>query len=280
MIRRTVTPSFRSSRVRYGELVSVTFPERISFPMMMMPAVRSTEASDGDGVLAEVALADLDVHDGGLAAAERALERGADVLRALDPLAVAAERLDHEVVAAVRELAGGRAVGTVHLLLAAEDLHPRGVVADDADDVDLLADAGLELHHVEAERAVAVHDDDVALRAGELGCHGVAGAGAERAERARVEPVPEAARAQHVGGRADEVAAVADDDRVGLEQLVDLRAHAERVDRRVVRRELRGQALPLLLLERAELGEPAAPELTLEAGGLRLGRERLHDEAR
>src|SRR5262245_2466209 len=99
--------------------------------MMMMPAVRSTPASDGDGVLAEVALADLDVHDRGLAATERALERGADVLRPLDPFAVAAERLHHLVVAAVRELARRRAVGPVHLLLAAQDLHPGGVVPDD-----------------------------------------------------------------------------------------------------------------------------------------------------
>ena len=49
----------------------------------------------------------------------------------------------------------------------------------------------------------------------ELRRHGVARPGAERAERAGVEPVAEAARPQHVGGRADEVAAVADHDGVG-----------------------------------------------------------------
>src|SRR5437868_6682000 len=39
MIRSTSTPSVRSSRHRYGEFVSTTFPERISFPITRIPAV-------------------------------------------------------------------------------------------------------------------------------------------------------------------------------------------------------------------------------------------------
>ena len=38
-MRSTSTPSSRSSRQRYGELVSTTLPERISLPMTRMPAV-------------------------------------------------------------------------------------------------------------------------------------------------------------------------------------------------------------------------------------------------
>src|SRR5438132_2638360 len=278
-MRRTVTPSARSSRVRNGELVSTTFPERISLPMTMMPAVRSTDSLlHRDRVLAEVARADADVDERRLTGAQRALERGANVLRPLDPLAVPAERLDHPIVAAGRELAGGRAVGAVHLHLAAQDLRPRRVVPDHAHDVDLLPDAGLELHHVEAEGPVAVHDDDVALGRGELGRHGVAGAGAERAERACVEPVAEAARAEHVGGGADEVAAVADHDGVGREQPVHLGAQAERVDGRLVGGELRRERRPLLLLEPAQLAEPAARQLGLPAGGARALGERPHGQ--
>src|SRR5437667_6325401 len=278
-MRRTETPSARSSRVRNGELVSTTLPERISLPMTRMPAVRSTASLlHRDRVLAEVAGADADVDERRLAGAERPLERGADLLRPLDPLAVPAERLDHEIVATGGEPARGRAVRAVHLHLAAQDLGPRRVVADHAHDVDLLPDAGLELHHVEAEGAVAVHDDDVAPGRGELGRHGVAGAGAERAERPRVEPVAEAARAEDVGGRADEVAAVADHDGVGREQPVHLGAQAERVDGRLVRGELRGERLPLLPLERAQLAEPAARQLGLPAGGARAVGERLHGQ--
>src|SRR5947207_12135093 len=116
-MRRRVTPSRLSSRARKGELVSTTLPERISLPMTMMPAVRSTEATAlyRDRVLAEVAAADAHVHQGGLPGAEGALEGGTDLLGPLDPLTVAAERLDHQVVAAGREPAGGRPIGAVHL---------------------------------------------------------------------------------------------------------------------------------------------------------------------
>src|SRR5262245_18041007 len=167
-MRRTVTPSLRSSRVRKAELVSTTLPERIALPMMRMPALRSGCSAtlgflDRDGVFAEVAGPDAHVHHRRPARAERALEGGAQLLRTLDPLAVPTEGLDHEVVAAGRELARGGPVRTVHLHLTAQDLRPGSVVADDPDDIDLLPDAGLELHHVEAEGAVAVHDDHVAL---------------------------------------------------------------------------------------------------------------------
>ena len=72
---------------------------------------------------------------------ERALERRPEIVRLLDVLAVAAERLDDLVVA--REVERGtRPRGPRRRSdLAAADLRPGGVVADHADDVDLLADA-------------------------------------------------------------------------------------------------------------------------------------------
>src|SRR5581483_6368654 len=113
----------------------------------------------------------------------------------------------------------------------------------------------------------------------ELRGHGVAGARAERAERPRVEPVPEAARPEHVRRGADEVAPVADDDRVRADEAVDLGADAERVEGRLVARELRPERLPLLRLEGAELREPRAGQLGLPARAARALGERLHDEA-
>src|SRR5207237_6070806 len=44
--------------------------------------------------------------------------------------------------------------------------------------------------------------------------------------------------------------------------------------------ELGGELLPLLLLERAQLAEPAAGELRLPVRGARARAERLHHEAR
>src|SRR3990172_12980577 len=100
-MRRTLTPRLLSSRVRNGELVSTTLPERISLPMTRMPALRSTGPTlHGDGVLTEVAGADAHVHQRRLAGPERPLQRRAELGGALDPLAVPPERLDHQVVAA------------------------------------------------------------------------------------------------------------------------------------------------------------------------------------
>src|SRR5258708_7802454 len=133
VMRCSVTPSFRSSRARNGEFVSVTLPDRISFPMTTIPAVRSTGMRPvrflyRDGVLTEVAAADPHVDDGGLPAPERALDRRTELGRCLDILAVPTHGLDHEIVPRRRELAGGRAIRPVQLLLPAEDLRPRRVV--------------------------------------------------------------------------------------------------------------------------------------------------------
>src|SRR3989442_16019676 len=92
-MRRTVTPSARSSRVRNGELASTTFPERISLPMTMMPAVRATDSLlHRDRVLAEDARADADVEERRHARPQRALQRGGGMVRPLDPPSLAAAR--------------------------------------------------------------------------------------------------------------------------------------------------------------------------------------------
>src|SRR2546421_214223 len=87
-------------------LSRASFTAGFSLPMTMVPGSRSTPSLvPRDRVLAEVARADPDVDARRLPGAQRALERGADLLRRLAPLAVPAERLDHEIVAAGRELA-------------------------------------------------------------------------------------------------------------------------------------------------------------------------------
>src|SRR5262249_29683898 len=97
---------------------------------------------------------------------------------------------------------------------------------DDAHDLDLLAHHRFELHGVQTERAVSVENDDVALRARQLGGHGVAGADPERAEWTRIEPLSRLSRLDRVGGGADEIASVADDDRVVIHHSVDLAARS------------------------------------------------------
>src|SRR5262245_49288030 len=121
-IRRSSTPSARSSRARNGALVSTTLPESISFPTTISPAVRSDAAmrsSHRDGVLAEVAGAYAHVDHRRLAGAERALESRPQVRGLLHPLTMPAERLDHLVVTRRRELAGRRTIRAVELHLPA-----------------------------------------------------------------------------------------------------------------------------------------------------------------
>ena len=64
--------------------------------------------------------------------------------------------------------------------------------------------------------------DDLAVGVRELGGERVAGAGAQAAERARVQPAARLVGVDDAPGVGDEVAAVADDDRVAVEHLAEL----------------------------------------------------------
>src|SRR5262249_31301799 len=66
-------------------------------------SLRDLRTSDVDSTLVVAVLPNDDVHQRGLAGRGGALERGPELLRALDELAVAAERLHHLVVARVVE---------------------------------------------------------------------------------------------------------------------------------------------------------------------------------
>src|SRR5262245_29370201 len=279
LIARRSTPIRRSSRARNDELVSVTLPERISLPMTTIPAVRSIAklpCSDRDRALAEIAATDLDVHQRRLAGGERTLESRSNVVRLLDVLSVAAERLDDTIVTREAERGRGGAIWTVELLLTSANLHPAGIVPDDADDVDLLAHHRFELHRVETERAVPIQDDDVALRPCELGRHRVARAYAERAERSGIEPLTGLTRAHGVRGGAYEIAAIADDARVVVDDSVDFLARAERIDRLGVRIHRQLHFFQLAVFSRAQFLDPQLSDrLLVTLGDGELG-ELLH----
>src|SRR5262245_10144604 len=281
LMRRTSTPIARSSRVRNEELVSVTLPERISLPMTTMPAVRfmsPSPRSDRYRILAEVAAPELDVHQGGLSRGQGSLEGRANLLRLFDVFSMPAERLDDAIVARVRKRRRRRAIRPVELLLTAADLHPTGVVADDADHLDFLSHHGFELHGMEAERAGSVEDQDVALRARQLGGHGVTRADAERAQRTGIEPLPWLSGLDGVRGGADEVPSVTDDDRVVVDHGVDLAACPQRIDRLGVRPHRGLHLLPLVVLALAESLHPRLRDGFLVAMSLgEIGELRHHD---
>src|SRR5262249_40509033 len=131
----------------------------------------------------------------------------------------------HLVVARVRKPGRDRARFAVELDLTATDLGPAGVVADDGDHGNVLADHGLELEAVQPERAIPVNDDDARVGARELGSHGIARADSEGPEGARIHPDLRPLELEHVGRGRDEVSAVADDDVVLAESLPQLRAY-------------------------------------------------------
>src|SRR3954453_3992095 len=128
-----------------------------------------------------------DVDEGWRAGREGAFERRLQVLRALDQLAVAAQRLDDLVVARLGPQLGRHRV-------AVEELHrvllerPDAVVAHHGHDVDAVAGQRVELHAAKAEPAGADEQHDLLARTRQLRRQRVAGPRAQAAERARVQP--------------------------------------------------------------------------------------------
>src|SRR5258705_428943 len=82
---------------------------------------------------------------------------------------MAAERLHDAVVARRQQRAAHGARGAIVLHLKLMLGVPAGVIADDRDDGDTVADRRVELERVETERAVAERGDDRELRPRELG---------------------------------------------------------------------------------------------------------------
>ena len=89
----------------------------------------------------------------------------------------------------------------------------------------------VEVEAVEAEGSVAVHHQHALARVDDARRHAEAGAHAKRPERARPHELRRPVHRQHLRREADDVAAVADDGRVLVDELRDLVAEAQRVDR-------------------------------------------------
>ena len=104
------------------------------------------------------------VDDAADAAGDGALQRRAQLLEALDALAVSAERFGEPVVADTRERARDVTSWSEELVLLVADVTPAGVVRDDHDHGQLVADRGGHLHGGEPEGAVAGEEEDRAHR--------------------------------------------------------------------------------------------------------------------
>src|SRR3954449_8190900 len=111
---------------------------------------------------------------------------------------------------------------------------PDAVVPHHPDDAQAVARHRVELHAGEAKGAVAEQQADLAVGMGDLGADRLPRPGAETAERAGVHPTAGLVGLDVAAGIGDEVAAVADDDRVAVEDLVQLTVDADGMQRRAL----------------------------------------------
>src|SRR5215813_2738567 len=123
----------------------------------------------------------------------------ADFVRVLDVLAMAAERLGDEVEAGVAEVAAR---------LGPVGSGPAPVVAHDRHDVDPVSHGRVQLHRIEAHRAVAVEHEDLTVRARHLGAQAERQADTHSAERTGVQTVSGKVRGNRLAAKIQDFLAV------------------------------------------------------------------------
>ena len=99
-----------------------------------------------------------------------------------------------------------------------------------------MADRGVDLHRVDAERAVAVEDEHLRVRLRDLCADPERQADAHAPERAGVQAVARQEGRDRLAAVVENLLAVDDQDRVAPHEVADLLAEAERMDRHLVGR--------------------------------------------
>src|SRR5438309_3719944 len=168
-----------------------------------------------------------DVDHRRLAGGRRALQRRPDLVRFLAVLAVRAEVHRHLVVARGAEVASG--------LVPLGIRGPAAVVADHAQDRDLVTDGRVDLHTVDAERAIAVEHDHLRIGLRDLGADTERQPDAHAPERARVQPMTGHVGRDRLSPVVQDLLAVDHEDRVALEEVADHLADPERMYQSVLR---------------------------------------------
>ncbi len=154
---------------------------------------------------------------------------GPDLRRVRDRLPAAAQRDDDLVVVRRRQVGDDVVpVEQPHRLLLER---PARVVADDHDGRDPMPDERVDVHEREAGRPVAHQQEQRRLRVDEARGQREARSRAEAAVRSRVQPAAGLLRLDVPAGERDEVAAVADDDRVRRQPRQQLAVDPRGMDR-------------------------------------------------
>lgn len=158
-------------------------------------ATRKSAPTTRKLTLTKVTHAQHDVHDERLAGSTRGarrLEGRLEFVHITRRRAVAAERPANELVVRVLKHTGD--VRVERRLLIAQNLTPRRVVANDADDAELVPRHRVELHQRVARSAIAPQNDDLGVGTNELRANGKAAADAESAKGTGIEPITQSER--------------------------------------------------------------------------------------
>src|SRR5205807_1588794 len=110
---------------------------------------------------------------------------------------------------------------------------------------------------VDAERAIAVEHDHLRIGLRDLGADTERQPDAHAPERARVQPMTGHVGRDRLSPVVQDLLAVDHEDRVALEEVADLLAEPERMDRRVLRAHLLVHLGGLLRVQHLELRDPA-----------------------
>ena len=152
------------------------------------------------------------------------------------------------------------------LRVSRERAVPAGVVADDRDDGEVVADCGVDFHGVHAHGAIAVEDEDLLVGFGELGADAVREADAHGAGDARVEPVARFEGGDGLPGVVENLVAVHAEDGVTIEELPDFLADTQGMDGAGIGVEEGGDLFGALVVDFAEADDPGGLEGAGEAG--------------
>ena len=181
-------------------------------------------------------------------------------MRLFDELAVRAEIHGQPIVAGIAEVAPGLRQRSRPRRIGG----PAAVVADDGDDRDVVADGGVDVHRVDAERAVAVQHQHLGVGLRELGTDAVGQPYAHRAKGAGVESVTGGVGRDGLAAEVQDLLAVDDEDRVALEEVANLFAETQRVHRQLVPAHRLVLLGAFLGVERPQLARPRSVPLGID----------------
>ncbi len=171
--------------------------------------------SHGDRALPEVRLVEPGVDENGLARLSRGLRAPKGLCYfgiRLYQYSLGSEACSHFMISGAGQDGADVILEDFHLL--AGNLRPAGIVADDCNDRDAVADERVELGKAISAGAIAKKNPDFSVRPAKSCAQSKSAANAQRSERSRIKPGSRSTRPQDVRCGGDKIAAIGNEDGV------------------------------------------------------------------